>query len=42
MEAGTGLALWEVLMARTVGIGLQDFGAVIRKNCFYIDKTDII
>lgn len=29
-------------MARTVGIGLQDFGDLIRKNCFYIDKTSFI
>ncbi len=29
-------------MARTVAIGLQDFGDVIRKNCFYIDKTSFI
>jgi len=26
-------------MARTVGIGIQDFGDLIRKNCFYIDKS---
>ena len=29
-------------MARTVGIGIQDFGDMIRKNCFYIDKTFFI
>ena len=29
-------------MARTVGIGLQDFGDLIRKNCFYIDKSSFI
>ena len=29
-------------MARTIGIGLQDFGDLIRKNCFYIDKTSFI
>ncbi len=29
-------------MARTVGIGLQDFGDLIRKECFYIDKTFFI
>ncbi len=29
-------------MARTVGIGLQDFGDVIKKNCFYVDKTSFI
>lgn len=26
-------------MARTVGIGIQDFGKIIEKNCFYVDKT---
>ena len=26
-------------MARTVGIGKQDFGKVIANNNFYIDKT---
>ena len=29
-------------MARTVGIGLQDFGDMIKKNCFYVDKTYFI
>lgn len=29
-------------MARTVAIGLQDFGDLIRKEYFYIDKTDFI
>lgn len=29
-------------MARTVAIGIQDFGDVIQKNCFYIDKTSFI
>lgn len=29
-------------MARTVGIGIQDFEQVIRNNCFYVDKTDFI
>jgi hypothetical protein len=29
-------------MPRTVAIGLQDFGDIISKNCFYIDKTDFI
>ncbi|MDE7224369.1 MAG: ATP-binding protein [Acetatifactor sp.] len=29
-------------MARTVGIGLQDFGDLIMKECFYIDKTSFI
>lgn len=29
-------------MARTVGIGIQDFGKVIENNYFYIDKTNFI
>jgi len=29
-------------MARTIGIGLQDFQKMITNNCFYIDKTDFI
>ncbi len=29
-------------MARTVGIGIQDFGDLIRGNYFYIDKTAFI
>lgn len=29
-------------MARTVGIGIQDFSKMIKNNCFYIDKTDFI
>ena len=29
-------------MARNVAIGLQDFGDVIRKGYFYIDKTSFI
>ena len=29
-------------MARTVAIGLQDFGDLIQKKCFYIDKTSFI
>lgn len=29
-------------MARTVAIGIQDFGDLIQKNCFYIDKTSFI
>ena len=28
--------------SRTVAIGIQDFGDLIRKNCFYVDKTDFI
>lgn len=32
----------EVFMARTVGIGIQDFGDLIRGNYFYIDKTYFI
>lgn len=29
-------------MARTVGIGIQQFDEIIEKNYFYIDKTDFI
>ena len=29
-------------MARTVAIGIQDFGKLIEKNCFYVDKTMFI
>lgn len=29
-------------MARTVGIGLQDFEKIIRRNVFYVDKTMFI
>ena len=29
-------------MTRTVAIGIQDFGDLIRKNYFYIDKTSFI
>lgn len=29
-------------MGRTVGIGLQDFEAVIKNQVFYVDKTDFI
>ncbi len=29
-------------MARTVGIGIQDFERIITKNLFYIDKTNFI
>ena len=29
-------------MARTVGIGIQDFGKIIENNYFYIDKTAFI
>ncbi len=29
-------------MARTIGIGRQDFEAVITSNIFYIDKTAFI
>lgn len=29
-------------MARTVAIGIQNFGDLIQKNCFYIDKTSFI
>ena len=29
-------------MARTVGIGIQDFGDLIQKKYFYIDKTSFL
>ena len=29
-------------MARTAAIGIQDFGDLIQKNCFYVDKTSFI
>ena len=29
-------------MARTVGIGIQDFEKIIKNNRFYVDKTDFI
>ena len=29
-------------MARTVAIGIQDFGKIIRQDYFYVDKTDFI
>ena len=29
-------------MARTVAIGVQDYGTLIEKNCFYVDKTSFI
>ena len=29
-------------MARTVGIGIQDFGEIIENKCFYVDKTFFI
>lgn len=29
-------------MARTVGIGIQDFEQIITNHCFYVDKTDFI
>lgn len=31
-----------MLVARTVGIGIQDFGKIIESNCFYTDKTAFI
>ena len=33
---------WEAVMARTIGIGIQDFGEIIKNNCFYVDKTAFI
>lgn len=29
-------------MARTVGIGIQDFETIRKENCFYVDKTGFI
>ena len=29
-------------MARTIGIGIQDFETIRLNNCFYMDKTDFI
>ncbi len=29
-------------MARTVGIGIQDFSTIIENNYFYVDKTSFI
>ena len=29
-------------MARTVGIGIQDFAKMITNDCFYVDKTEFI
>lgn len=29
-------------MARTAGIGIQDFGKVMQRNCIYVDKTSFI
>ena len=29
-------------MARTVGIGIQDFGKIIENRYFYVDKTQFI
>ena len=26
-------------MAKTVGIGIQDYAEIIEKNCFYVDKS---
>ena len=29
-------------MAKTVGIGIQEFSKIIERNCFYVDKTSFI
>lgn len=29
-------------MKRNVAIGVQDFGTLIKNNCFYVDKTNFI
>ena len=35
-------AYMEVFMARTVGIGIQDFSTIIENKYFYVDKTSFI
>ena len=37
-----GSAREGAVMARTVGIGIQDFGTIIENDYFYVDKTDFI
>ena len=37
-----GRCIREVFMARTVGIGIQDFGKIIENRYFYVDKTYFI
>lgn len=32
----------EEIMARTVGIGIQNFSKIIERNCFYVDKTSFL
>lgn len=35
--------VWEaIIMARTVGIGIQSFEKLIEQDIFYVDKTDFI
>ena len=31
-----------MILGRTIGIGIQDFEDIRRKNCFYVDKTSFI
>jgi hypothetical protein len=31
-----------IRMPRKTAIGIQDFGDIITKNCFYVDKTGFI
>lgn len=38
---GTGAGK-EAVMARTVGIGIQDFAKMIDNDYFYIDRTDFL
>ncbi len=33
---------WDGVVKRIAAIGIQDFGDLIRKQCFYVDKTDFI
>ena len=35
--------VWEaIIMARTVGIGIQSFEKLIEQDIFYVDKTSLI
>ena len=31
-----------IALGRTIGIGIQDFEDIIKRDCFYIDKTSFI
>lgn len=32
----------EDIMARTAGIGIQNYSKIIERNCFYVDKTSFL